>query len=884
MNRVANSQDPFFRARRRTAIGQHPSQIGLDYGAVMLGDAALGTAPANTAPSPGRSAGARSAQLLLYFVPPAPGVEKISMPQDINATNIRILGGTDQEQASIRLGGEIRTIETEDGPALRVPLQYDEAALSILFPSYTLELADVPNLDPFFSQIEFTLQGDEPAQFDPKRTPPAPTITLPVPEIDYLSRDFDSFRQLMLDRLSVTVPQWTERNVADTGQVIVEVLAHVADQLSYYQDAVATEAYLGTARQRTSVRRHARLLDYAMHDGCNARVWVQVQVSATSTHTDTVPAVSAGSEPNSADLILLAGTKILTGVKGEQQVVLGSAAYQEALLAGSQVFETMHDMALYAGNNELHFYTWGARDLTLLAGATSATLDYAPHLKAGDVLILEELSALDAALLDEEGGDTDGAVSSPVLQAAAARVDGQRCHAVRLVEVFQREDALGVMFNINNEAGAGGAKAITEIIWHSEDALPFDLPVANNRQTTPLSVARGNIVLADHGRTVKDVALQPIQVPLRGDYRPSLRHRSLTRRVPYDRGLAQTQSAAIATRQDPRQALPCIALYSTIETAQTGIIWQAQRDLMQSDRFTSTFVVETDNNEGATLRFGDGIRGQQPQPGARFQATYRVGNGLIGNVGSRALTHIVGLDNATALQYAQRIHYVNNYTVAQGGTNPESVAQVKLNAPAAAYTQERCVVEADYVAMVKRHPEVDEAGAILRWTGSWYTATIVVVRRDRRPVDEAFKAELLEFFEPARVCGYDLAIRAPRYVGLDIALTVQVDPTHFASTVLQALLETFSAVELSNGKRGYFHPENFTLGQPVYLSELIARTVEVPGVAWTEVTRFQRWGRPARNELANGKIPIAPLEIAQLLNTAAAPHNGQIEFAMQGGR
>ena len=59
---------------------------------------------------------------------------------------------------------------------------------------------------------------------------------------------------------------------------LVELLAYVADHLSYYQDAVATEAYLGTARQRMSVRRHARLVDYPMHDGCNARTWVHVEV------------------------------------------------------------------------------------------------------------------------------------------------------------------------------------------------------------------------------------------------------------------------------------------------------------------------------------------------------------------------------------------------------------------------------------------------------------------------------------------------------------------------------------------------------------------------------------------------------------------------------
>src|SRR5882762_7378926 len=98
------------------------------------------------------------------------------------------------------------------------------------------------------------------------------------PSIDYMAKDYESFRQLMLDRLSATLPAWQERHAPDLGIAIVEMLAYVADYLSYYQDAVATEAYLGTARQRISVRRHARLLDYVLHEGCNARAWVHCRV------------------------------------------------------------------------------------------------------------------------------------------------------------------------------------------------------------------------------------------------------------------------------------------------------------------------------------------------------------------------------------------------------------------------------------------------------------------------------------------------------------------------------------------------------------------------------------------------------------------------------
>ena len=100
-----------------------------------------------------------------------------------------------------------------------------------------------------------------------------PGTKLPAPYINYLAKDYASFRKLILDRLAVTMPDWRERNPADLGITLLELLAYVGDQLSYYQDAVATEAHINTARRRTSIR-HARLVDYPMHDGANARAWL----------------------------------------------------------------------------------------------------------------------------------------------------------------------------------------------------------------------------------------------------------------------------------------------------------------------------------------------------------------------------------------------------------------------------------------------------------------------------------------------------------------------------------------------------------------------------------------------------------------------------------
>src|SRR5438552_6910036 len=155
------------------------------------------------------------------------------------------------------------------------------------FSIYTLRLVasatddSAPNgYDPRLAEVELSFKVDCPTPFDCKPDCTCAPEELAEPRIDYLVKDYATFRQLMLDRMSLLVPQWWERTPADLGVTLVELLAYAGDQLSYQQDAIATEAYLGTARRRVSVRRHARLVDYPMHDGCNARTFVALDVAS----------------------------------------------------------------------------------------------------------------------------------------------------------------------------------------------------------------------------------------------------------------------------------------------------------------------------------------------------------------------------------------------------------------------------------------------------------------------------------------------------------------------------------------------------------------------------------------------------------------------------
>ena len=241
-----------------------------------------------------------------------------------------------------------------------------------------------PGYDPVLSEVNFSFKVECPSDFDCQPKCVCPPTLRTEPDINYLAKDYGSFRRLMLDRIALLSPQWTERNAADLGVTLVEALAFVGDYLSYQQDAIGTEAYLGTARRRVSIRRHARLVDYSMHDGCNARAWVQIQVSA-----DTGP--------------LPKGTQIFTSITGQPPILPDDPRILRQAQAG---FETMHDAMLFKAHNSIPFYTWTEQRCCLPKGATSAELDgHFPNLQKGDVLIFEEVLGPDTG----QPGDADPA-------------------------------------------------------------------------------------------------------------------------------------------------------------------------------------------------------------------------------------------------------------------------------------------------------------------------------------------------------------------------------------------------------------------------------------------------------------------------------------------
>lgn len=475
---------------RRDRVRAH-AENGLDYVEVALTD----------------EHGRRLSQpvLSVFFLGKAPA-------DPITAANVRLEGGRRIAAADIRIV-DVEVVRQKD-PELDDTLLVTVSQAGDWSP-YTLRLVEAedgypterefPGFDQRYGRVTFSFTAGCATDLDCQTPPVCPPVVREEPEISYLAKDYASFRQLILDRLSLVMPEWRERHVPDIEIALVELLAYVGDYLSYQQDAVATEAYLATARQRISVRRHARLVDYAMHEGCNARAWIAI---------DTAGDVSLARD----DVFFVTGHNDALAVSG---TVLTVGDLSRVPRGTYEVFEPLRDRTgttidLYFAHNTIRFYTWGSDVRCIEKDATSATLrdsfvdapkppdpkttarkqavqavapapQRALHLKPGDVLLFEEV-------IGPKTGDT-------------ADADPRHRHAVRLTKV---EPGVDLLFT--------PPVPIVTVEWAPEDRLPFPLcltavpDIPGCPVLCDITVAHGNVVLVDHGERVDDEPLGVVDV------------------------------------------------------------------------------------------------------------------------------------------------------------------------------------------------------------------------------------------------------------------------------------------------------------------------------------------------------------------------------------
>jgi hypothetical protein len=702
------------------------------------------------------------------------------------------------------------------------------------YSTYTLGL-QFANIDPIFSELDFKFRpGCFSTDCDPDWTPGKAPV--PDPGIDYLSKDYDSFRHLLMTAMAQRVPGWRPTSEADLDQTLLDLFSAAGDELSDYQDRVMNEAYFTSARKRVSIARHARLMDYHIHQGNQASTYVALELAAAMNG------------------VLPAGLNVWTGPK--------------PAIPASQVYIAHQPQFVNTLLNRFGLYTWSDAIPALAAGATSADLR------------IDSGTAFDANLVQGffQSGQVTHLVIQEWLNPATGTPLGRDPGKRQLLELLP---------------GVAGAETVLDpltgdhlvrVHWRQQDQLTINYCFVVNcvqGRVDDVSLFHGNLVLVDHGRESKPVFLEPgALLPAPGEM---YFERDGDPDVPFSATCRLPDGPLEYTDTLPGGEIPTKSTMRLWVTPPGGARtpWVERPDLVHADDGADTgdsFVVETDELRRSVIRFGNGINGRDLPEGAKVECIYQIGDGLDGNVGADAILQL----DQTFDPLVTGATCWNPFDVT-GGRAPEPVAEILRRVPEAyRYRQLRAVTLADYVARAEELPGVSRAAARYAWTGSWRTVQVTIDPEGTTLLDSALREKIADYLEAVRLIGEDIEIRPPRFVPLIIHVTVCANEAYWPADILAVLDQEFSAGYTRDGHRGFFHPDAWTFGQELHASEIIGRIQQVEGVEHVVSIDMARWAEPSITVQAI--VALRPNEIILVENDPDHMELGSIDFLVLGGR
>jgi hypothetical protein len=655
--------------------------------------------------------------------------------------------------------------------------------------------------------------------------------------IDYLAKDYSSFRQALLDFIPTRLPAWTERSEADIGMMLLELFAATADTLSYTQDRVANEAFLDSATQRRSVAAHLALIGYEMDRGASAHTWLRLEVNTTHT-LPAGPALPVTNRP------LRAGDPVI-------------------------VFEPLASATLRPEHNAMQVFAWGNANCCLPRDARSVTLDgNYPDLRAGDYL-----------LLDDGQGQRD-----------VVRLTARPEITSPGPAVSPPSSPLGGPVTVVRWSGATPLRHSYCVRARDDPSLPRLVVYGNLVPAT-----HGETVSEELLRKLKPeekAALAEEEAARPRDQRPPRQRLRLARGPlayldPDTPGLPPRPAPAgvEAITDRPPGSLSTL----TLKVEGSSGTWQEKPTLLESGPDDQVFRVEVNDEGDATVVLGDGIFGLQPDEKADVTAAYRVGGGAAGNVAADALT----LPRPQAGDSIAWLKSVTNPLPAAGGRDPEPREHARRFGPATFRKPLVAVTAADYQAAAQGFTDVaglkpiQRANAVFCWTGSWLTVTLAVDPLGAETLDPILRRDLLRFLDARRLAGYDLEATRALYVPVELAIELCLAAGFRPGDVQQAVLQALSSGELPGGRKGFFHPDHFTFGDRLYVSRIHATVAAVPGVESAHLTRLARFkaAQPERDTAANlarGYLEVGAGEIVRLDNDRNFPQNGTLGVRVRG--
>lgn len=287
----------------------------------------------------------------------------------------------------------------------------------------------------------------------------------------------------------------------------------------------------------------------------------------------------------------------------------------------------------------------------------------------------------------------------------------------------------------------------------------------------------------------------------------------------------------------PRADINCH--YFRLKT-RDGVKWERRDSLFESGPEDRHFVVDIDDEDRASVRFGDGRCGMA-RPIGEITVDYLIGFGARGNVGPGTITQIQG-------GVSPEIP-VSNPLPASGGADREPIEHARQVAPQLFRSQRRAVTAADYEALALSVRSVQCVRAVPGLFG--HVSLYVVGAGGHRPQD-ALKAQLQQLFAAARPLTTVITVRDATFVQISITVRIGADPDYDADEIKRKC----EAALIGSG--GLYAVEKLRFGQRFYISKIYEVIEAIDGVAF--VSKVEVEEPPSNRPSSDLRRPIRTSE------------------------
>ena len=741
------------------------------------------------------------------------------------------------------------------------------------FEPYELALTHVPSgsnpvqLDPFLSSIVFDFKQACETGFDCREEQdcdhPEP-VDFPV---DYLARDFESFRRALLDFTAQRYPEWREPIEADLATMLMEVMAALGDDFAWQQDRHDAEARFGSASQRASLWHHASLADY--RPDCGAAAGGPVRLTAR-----------------------IGGT-----------VAANTTFWASSESRAPVPFTLDAAVWVHPSWNRLPFHN-AEGETTCIARGVTELLFVAPTPVSGDIDKANRVAFLTGR-------------QALILSDPADAAEGRKAWPVTITGVEQMTDPLILT--------SGSPTLVLRLSWDASEAVPFDLPVDGLALALNVGVVTAGEKVTEYARAGDDGDLltafagKPPEVLWRLKQLPRLIERegpvqldsgvrSRIQRI----GLAASETEALRfpgpNGPDPVAVslLAAPASFSMplpIAQADFMALFSVAApidyvpDLLDVDGDQLAFSLEPGTwrtvrtyqrmggdfgfrdyaaNAGWTVKFAFGDFGIGPADGSLLKIEYHTDPGLAGNIASFALGLTAPAGPPQPVSVTNVLSAATNPIAFSNARLEEDARSVRRNAPQA-WRQDlhRAVRPEDYAAIAERRDWIQRAYSVTQWTGSWSSDFVSVDPLRSIAINPSQSDEFARLIDCIRLVTRDARITAPDYIDVDLDIAICVASGFDTSAVLKAVRRALVPP-------GFFAPDNFTFGQALYRSALEAAVQDVPGVAHIESIRIRVLGRGDWRDFSEPELEAGAGEIIRLQNDPARSTLGLLVLRSQG--